>query len=219
MHIRGVEEPLPPGEVLLWEGRPEAGALATHGFKAGWIAGYFAVLAVLGALVGDSGTAVARVTWLVILGAVATAMVWGWAWLVARESVYAVTDRRIVMRIGVAFPSVVNLPFSLIEEAQLRRYRDGSGDVAFELRGDDRIGYVFLWPHTRPWRVRKPQPMLRGLAEVAPVAETVQKAILRYRETEPDTAELPKGVHYALLDDDGTEVLSNRRPPREPQEA
>ena len=216
VYIRGVDEPLPENETLLWEGSPDTRALARHAFKNRWIAAYFVGLAVLALVLGGSGTGPGRALWLLLLGAVAVGLVTGWAWLVARTSVYALTDRRIVMRVGVAFPSVFNLPLALIGDAWIRGYPDGSGDVAFELEGTERIGFAFLWPHVRPWRLRDPQPMLRGLTEIAPVGERIREAWTVARAAAPANPER-KGVVYSVMDDDGIEILSNRRPGREPQ--
>lgn len=218
-YIRGVDEPLPEEETLLWEGSPDTAVLARYGFRAGWIAGYFALLAVAAALFGGPGSAAARVTWIVILGGVATGMAWGWAWLVARSSSYALTDRRLVMSIGVAFPSVFNVPLRLIEQVAVRNFRDGAGDVALELREGNRIGYLFLWPHARPWRITRPQPMLRGLPEVGPVAERIRDGVLKALAEEGEPVDVQQGVIYSLQDDDGIEILSNRRPSREQQQA
>ena len=58
-----------------------------------------------------------------------------------------------------------------------------SGDIALELKGADRIGYLHLWPHARPWHVGKPQPSLRCLRDAAAVGEVLQRA-WRIRLTE-----------------------------------
>ena len=152
--IPGVDEPLPEGEALLWQGRPSTAALARHAFKVRWVAAYFVALAALAFWAAAPGEGVARASWMLVLGLVTVGLVTGWAWLVARTSVYALTDRRIVMRIGVAFPAVFNLPLELVGDAWIRTERDGSGDIALALDGSDRIGYLFLWPHVRPWRLR-----------------------------------------------------------------
>ncbi|MEJ2541365.1 MAG: photosynthetic complex putative assembly protein PuhB [Gemmatimonadota bacterium] len=217
-YIRGVDEPLPENETLLWEGSPDARALARHAFKRRWVVAYFAVLAGLAAFTGAAGTGLARALWLVVLGGVVYGFVTLWAHLVARSSVYALTDKRLVMKIGVAFPSVFNLPLDLVGDAWIRAYGDGSGDVAFQLEGSDRIGMLFLWPHVRPWRFRDPQPMLRGLGEVETAGEIIRQAVRAARVgAEPKTER--RGVVYSVMDDDGIEILSNRRPEREQQRA
>lgn len=218
VYIRGVDEPLPEGEELLWEGSPNTAMLARHAFKNRWIAAYFVALAGLATVLNSLGGGIARGLWLLLLGALAVGLVTGWAWLVARTTTYALTDRRIVMRLGVAFPSVFNLPLEMVGDAWIRVYPDASGDVAFQVQGSDRIGYAFLWPHVRPWRVKDPQPMFRGLVEVAAVGEQIRSAVKAAHATaEPITER--REVVYSVMDDDGIEILSNRRPDREPQEA
>lgn len=218
VYIQGVDEPLPQDETLLWEGGPDTAALARHAFKVRWIAAYFVALAALALTLNGFGGGVARGLWLLLLGVLAVGLVAGWAWLVARTTTYALTDRRIVMRLGVAFPSVFNLPLELVGDAWIRTYPDGTGDVAFQVRGSDRIGYAFLWPHVRPWRIRDPQPMFRGLVDVVAVGDRIRTAVKEAHETAGPITER-REVVYSLMDDDGTEVLSNRRPRREPLKA
>ena len=38
------------------------------------------------------------------------------------------------------------------------------------------LGYLMLWPHARPFRLAKPQPMLRALADAAEAAAILAKA-------------------------------------------
>ena len=217
VYIRGVDEQLPEGEDLLWEGEPNTAMLARHAFKIRWSAGYVVALAGLATGLNSLGGGIARGVWL-LLGAVAVGLVTGWAWLVARTTTYALTDRRIVMSLGVAFPSVFNLPLEMVGDAWIRVYPDASGDVAFQVQGSDRIGYAFLWPHVRPWRVKDPQPMFRGLVEVAAVGEQIRSAVKAAHATAEPILER-REVVYSVMDDDGIEILSNRRPDREPQKA
>jgi hypothetical protein len=99
------------------------------------------------------------------------------AWLVARTSVYTITSRRLVLRIGVALPLSVNLPFAIVGSAALRTYPDGTGDIPLRLTGDGRLGYIHLWPHARPWRLARPEPMLRSVPDAARVAEILAGAL------------------------------------------
>ena len=205
--IRGIDEPLPEGEHLLWEGRPDARALTRHVFRLRvWIA-YFAALAVL-TLLAAPGGALARAVWLMMLGALFAGGVTLYARAIASSSIYAVTDRRIVMRIGVALPAVFNLPFTRVADAAVRENPDGSGDIAFALRGSGRIGVVYLWPHVRPWRFRDPEPMLRALPDVARVGDVVRKALLDAGIDRSAPVE-SRPVRISVMDDDGIEILSN----------
>jgi hypothetical protein len=40
----------------------------------------------------------------------------------------------------------------------------------------DRIALLHLWPHARPWRVSRPEPMLRCVPDAAAVARLLTQA-------------------------------------------
>ena len=84
----------------------------------------------------------------------------------------SVTSRRIVMKLGIALPVFFNLPFSKIASASLRVYADGSGDIPVALGEGQRIAYLHLWPHARPFRIAHPEPAMRSVPDAQAVAET-----------------------------------------------
>jgi hypothetical protein len=62
---------------------------------------------------------------------------------------------------------------------RLGRLAPGSGntgDIAVTLKGEHRLGYAMLWPHARPWRLSRPQPMLRALPDAARLAQELAQA-------------------------------------------
>jgi hypothetical protein len=60
--------------------------------------------------------------------------------------------------------------------------------------------------------------MFRGLVDVAAAGEKIRTAVKAAQATaEPITER--KEVVYSVMDEDGIEILSNRRPKREPQNA
>jgi hypothetical protein len=69
-----------------------------------------------------------------------------------------------------------NLPFKRIVSAGLRLHSDGSGDIPLALMPEDQIGVVQLWPHVRPWRFARTEPMLRGLKQPEQVAKILTDA-------------------------------------------
>ncbi len=173
--VRGLPEPLPPGEALLWQGAPAWRSLCRRLFRFPWLLGYFGVLAIWrfasaaneGAGIGE---AAAAMTGPIALAAAALGLLAAIAWLIERTTVYTITDKRIVIRFGIALPMTINLPFKAIASADLRQHRDGSGDIPVRLSGDRRIGYLTLWPHARPWSWRRPEPMLRCVPNGADIA-------------------------------------------------
>lgn len=177
----GLPEPLPKGERIIWQGAPDFVDLAVRVFHLKKIALYFVVLmAVRGSFLYSLDepflTVLAGV--LLVAGLASTAMValTFLAWLTTRTTAYTLTDQRLVMRIGIVLTLTFNLPFKRIETAGLQLTSKGFGDIPLVLSGGDRIGWLNLWPHVRPWQIAKPQPMLRCVPNAQAVAATFQKA-------------------------------------------
>lgn len=178
----GLPEPLPAGERILWQGAPDWRTLAVEALHVRKIAVYFGVLMLwrgLGAAADGATMIEAIVSASVLLGlaAPAIALLAGFAWLSARTTLYTLTDRRVVMRIGVVLSVTFNLPLRTIHTAALRSGRDGHGDIALTLAGPDRIAYLHLWPHARAWQLKRPQPLLRALPDATAVAERLADAL------------------------------------------
>ena len=176
----GLPGPLPAGETMLWQGRPAALALARRALHVRKIAIYFAGLALwcgVSACLWPNPRLWYSMIALVVLGTIAVGLLSTFAWLVARTTVYTVTEKRVVLRFGVALPMSINLPFCSIDAASVRLYADGTGDIPLLLGGPNRLGVTTLWPHVRPWRLRRVQPMLRGVPNAAPVASLLSRAL------------------------------------------
>jgi hypothetical protein len=114
---------------------------------------------------------------LMLVGAVAIGILALLAKIVARTSVYSITSRRLVMRVGVALPITINIPFVALAGASLRNRKDGAGDIILELLPSHRISWIALWPHCGGWSFGRPKPMLRGIANAAAVAEILGNAV------------------------------------------
>lgn len=183
--IRGLPEHLPPGEEMLWQGTPRWTALAQRAFHVRKVAVYFAIILVWRVLadlfaVETTAEVVVGALWILALGVVSIGGLLLLAWAMARSTVYTITSRRLVMRFGVALPMIVNFPFAQIHSAQMKRYRDDSGDIPVILVPSTRASYTILWPHVRPWHFSKPQPMLRAIPDVTKVAEILSAALSRF---------------------------------------
>lgn len=177
----GLPEPLPAGERLLWQGGPDWRDLAVHAFHARKVAIYFAAILLLRGgfvLADDQGVvrALVAMAWLLPLAAFAVGTLLALAWLTARTTVYTITSRRVVMRIGIVLTLTFNLPLRCIGAAGLRLDRNGRGDIPLTLAGSDRIAWVHLWPHARPWSISRPQPMLRAVSNASAVAQLLTTA-------------------------------------------
>ncbi len=177
----GLPEPLPAGERILWQGSPEWHALAHRCFHVRTLGWYFAAILLVRGITAasQSGSAEAGIVaslWLLGPAVAAIAMLWVMAWLTSRTTVYTITDKRVVMRIGIVLSLTLNLPFARIRSADASLKSGPSGDIALALAGPDQIAYVHLWPHARPWRVARTEPMLRCVVDVAHVAALLTNA-------------------------------------------
>jgi Bacterial PH domain len=170
--VPGLPGFLPQGEEILWQGTPDWKRLAVNALHVRKVAVYFALLAVLGAVSG-SWIGVLATVGVGIAGIAILALI---AWGTARSTVYTLTNRRIVMRIGIALPKCINLPLSLIKSADLSLNSDGTGDIPLTLNGEQRLGYLQLWPHARAWKLRDPQPMLRAVPDAQKIATLLARA-------------------------------------------
>ena len=169
-------------ETVLWEGRPIVAGLAWRLFHLRALLGYFVVLAVWDlASAYQAGfranAAFLGLSWVALAALAVAALTFGAAWVVAVTTRYTLTDKRLILQIGVALPIAMTLPLRRIGSADLRLYPDESGDIPLTM-GDGQIAYLLLWPHARPWRFKVSQPMLRSVPDARKVASVLAEALL-----------------------------------------
>ena len=196
---------IPEGERVLWFGRPEWVSLARHAYRADLVAAYFGALAIWNA-VGESEAGAMAVAIAIgkslVLGAVCLALLGLLAWLSARTTLYVVTSRRIVMKVGIALPIFFNIPYSQIASAALRTFSDGTGEIPLALAPGRRIALLHLWPHARPFHIANPQPALRSIAGVGEVAETLRQAMIAEAQSRLGGANVAASAQAATTNQD-----------------
>ncbi len=176
--VPGLPEKLPAGEHILWQGSPDWRRLANEAFHVRRIAIYFALMLVLQVLLSwePSLTLVGNLAPLALSASLAVlglGLLSLAAWLSASTTMYTLTNRRVVMRIGIVLTVSFNFPLRWIAAAHIK---PDSGDIALELKTADRIGYLHLWPHARAWELKQPQPQLRSLNDAAAVGALLHDA-------------------------------------------
>jgi hypothetical protein len=177
----GLPERLPSDEFIVWQGSPDVGALAVSAFHFNKLAFYFAILIAASAwpaleMGGEAVAILLAIKWIAPLAVIGLASVWGLAYFTARTTVYTITTKRVVMRLGIVLTVTFNLPLKQIASANVRMLHKGFGDISLALKGSDRIGWVHLWPSVRPWRITKPEPTLRAIPDAEKVAEKLRDA-------------------------------------------
>ena len=201
--VRGLPGHLPAGETLLWQGAPDLKAMALSVFHVRKVAVYFALLAIWRFVIishtgASLGASAAAAMVLVGLGAAAVAILGAITFFVCRTTVYSITSRRVVMRIGVALPITFNLPFTVIGSAALKLNADGTGSIPLALTDRNKLAYLVIWPHARPWRMARAEPTLRLIPNAAAVAQLLSRAVA---EAFPET------VQQAVLPRDTTGLV------------
>jgi len=188
----GLPEPLPRGERMLWQGTPDWKRLAIHAFHVRKLAIYFSAMLVLQwlYLLGEPNVALLRPMAISSSTALLTlALLTTIAWFSARTTLYTLTDRRVIMRVGIVLTLTFNLPLKQVAGASIKPHAAGFGDIALALKGEDRIAWLNLWPHARPWQVKRPEPSLRCVPDAAAIAARLQLAWLQANPSEPVTVD------------------------------
>ncbi len=193
--VRGLPGVLPADEHIIWQSAPDWKYLAKAALHIRLSALYFGAIVVWAVMRGDTNTAIG----VSLLGAAAIAMFVAFAWGVGRTSIYTLTNKRLVLRIGVALNKCINLPLSEIGSANLKMLGDGHGNIVLDLKGMPRLGYIMLWPHARSLRFVRPQPMLRAVPDARNVAAMLFKATQQVQAVAPIAVEPQRTAELARM--------------------
>lgn len=185
--VPGLPGTPPQGETILWQGAPDMNLVARRVLKRNWLMAYLALLAGWALVTGfyDQSSVVATSSYLVMITTFTfaiLALIYLFAWGVQKTTLYTITNRRIMMRIGVALSVTLNLPFSRIAGANVKREKDHSGVIAFETEEDTRLSWLMQWPHVRAWHFARTQPAMICLTEVGAPADILTRELQRVHE-------------------------------------
>jgi hypothetical protein len=177
----GLPEKLPEAEKVIWQGSPNVWRTAKDIFYIRPVIAYFIFLVFFriydGIVLEHSLRAVViSSAWMIALSIVCVGLLWTLAYFTAKSAVYTITNRRIVMRIGMAMTLSFNLPYKEIVSADVKAQKDGYGNIPLKIDQGTKISYFHLWPHVRPMNFNHPEPMLRNIANVKEVATLLKQA-------------------------------------------
>ena len=200
--IEGLPELLPKGEVILWQGRPNWLRLTIESLNLWWVIGYFGLLAAWRFLTVIDymplGTAFSASIPFLFVAAFVGLLLCGVGYIQAKATLYTITNRRVVMRIGAALTLTLNLPFTKIDNAAVAKKRGGFGNIAFETSGDTKFSFFVLWPHARSWYFGKPQPTLKCILDIEKVSSILGQAA-KSRIIEKDNHTQPSAPRVGMV--------------------
>ena len=193
----GLPGRLPEGETLLWQGAPDARTLLVRVFHVRIIAAYFALLIAASAYTAAHHGASAHAVGLVVLhraglAAALFVLVGAYAWALQRSTTYSITSSRVVVSAGIALPVSFNLPFASIAAAGLRTYGNAAGDLTLGLLPGEKLSYFVMWPHARPWRMARTEPMLRCIPDAEAVSAILAEALAAHAQAHPAATATPR---------------------------
>lgn len=199
---RGLPEWLPEGERLLWQGAPDWRMLARQAFHVRGLSIYFGVIVAYcfgssllgGTLLAEAALSAAKLAGVAL---VPIAFLLAYAWAVGRATVYSVTNRRVVLQLGLALPVTINLPFGKIDSASLNLRANGFGDISLLLNAGDKLAYPVLWPHARPWRLKRPEPMFRSVPDAGRVGQLLARGLAASADMPVPATSGPQPGHAA----------------------
>lgn len=195
----GIPAPLPPGEHVIWQGSPDRWEIAKSAFHIRKVTIYFVLILAIQAFTVFSSHAAAPLASLALtlfLSLVGLAILGLLALLTAKVTIYTVTNRRVLIRFGIALQMTINLPFAQIQAADVRVGKNGFGDIPLTVKPQKRISYLVLWPHVRPWFFARPQPMLRSIPKVQHVAHIIAEVASQMpTDNRQNKHETPAGAH------------------------
>ena len=143
--IRGLPERPPEGEVILWQGQPNWLRLTVDSLNLWWVLAYFIFLFVW-RFISVSDLMPIDQALLVSFPFLALALIVALLLLLvgfiqAKATVYTITNKRIVMRIGAALTLTLNLPFTEIENAAIASSSKNFGSIAIDTKNDAKFSF------------------------------------------------------------------------------
>ena len=177
----GLPEKLPKGERILWQGSPDTKTVLSKVFHIKLLALYFGLLLAYRLVSGFSdgepiSVILSSALTILALSGLGLGLVGLIAYLISSTAVYTITNKRVVMRIGIVLNMTFNFPLKMIESADCGFTKNGAGDIYLKLSKGTKIAIFHLWPHARPGKWAAPQPTLRGIKNCAEVAQILVDA-------------------------------------------
>ena len=180
-----VASAIPPSEKILWIGKPDWKSLAYHAFFLKYLLIYLLLAAVYSVSVYgkdiDLGLFFVSFTPYLLSGVLAGSVISFIAFLQSKNTVYVLTEKRIIIRSGIALIFLLNAPLKNIESIDRQFLRNGCGNISFSTTSKKRIPFLSCWPSVRPWSFISPKPAFRSVPEISEL-ETIILSLVQHQK-------------------------------------
>ena len=194
---KGLPGRLPAGERLLWQGSPSWRTLLRSMFHIRAVAAYFAIIIAWcaasylrnGDNVGEVGLSVLRMSGVALVPLVLMVI---YALLLQphNDLHHHHPPHRAAPWRGIPH---VHQPALRAQSRppRSRRTLTAAATSPSPLTDGSKVALLAVWPNARPWRMRNPEPMLRGIKDAASVAQILSRALAA-------SAEMPVSARNAV---------------------
>ena len=184
-----VRKAIPVGEMIRWCGRPNWKSLGYHAFGVKYLTVYLILSALYAVSQTNSpfrfGAFTVQYLPYIMSGIFAGIILFFLAYLAARHTCYVITEKRVVIRTGIALVFLLNVPFKNVVSIDLQRLANGSGNLSFKAQSKKRIPYLSCWPSVRSGSLLQPIPAFRSISDVEEIGNLVGEIAKQNREQKP----------------------------------
>ena len=168
---------IPSEEKICWDGSPDWRSFGYQVFGIKYLFIYFIVTALYAVSQIESSFSFSAfsINYLpyFLSGVFAGSILLVLAYVAARHTYYVITERRIVIRTGVALVFLLNVPFKNILSIDKQVLARGRGNIAFKAKSKKRIPYFSCWPSVRSGSFVEPVPAFRSITDIEHVGKIV----------------------------------------------
>ena len=182
-----VGKSIPSGEKIFWNGKPNWKSFGYHAFGVKYFSIYFFVCALYAVSQIDAifsfGAFFTKFIPYLISGILAGTILLLLSYFSARHTCYVITEKRIVIRTGVALVFLLNMPFKNILSIDMKTLAQGRGNVIFKVQSKKRIPYLSCWPSVKSGSFFEPIPAFRSIRDIEKIGQIISEiAILTNEE-------------------------------------
>ena len=174
-----VGKSIPAGENICWEGKPDWKSFGYHSFGIKYLIFYFVISAFYAVsqleLAFSFSSFLVRYIPFVISGVIAGIILYLLAYLIASHTCYVITEKRVVIRTGVALVFLLNIPLNKVVSIDKQSLTRGRGNLSFKSQFKKRIPYFSCWPSVKNGSFLEPVPAFRSVANVEEVGKIVSE--------------------------------------------
>ena len=181
-----VGKSVPEGEKVCWVGKPNWVSFGFHVFGIKYLVIYFIISAFysvsqieldfsLNAFIGEYIS-------FVVSGVIASLILFLLSYVSARHTCYVITEKRLVIRTGVALVFLLNVPFKNVISIDKQSLYYGVGNLSFKTQSKKRIPYFSCWPSVRSGSFLETIPTFRSIANIEEIGNLVGEMAEKNRE-------------------------------------